>query len=68
MASNAPVDSAGSDPDRTTARQWLAVVVLSLSTFVVVTSEMLPVGVLTPMADGLRISPARRASACPSRV
>ncbi|GAU68778.1 putative major facilitator superfamily transporter [Streptomyces sp. NBRC 110611] len=30
---------------------------LSLSTFVVVTSEMLPVGVLTPMADGLRISP-----------
>ncbi|MGA5133171.1 MFS transporter [Streptomyces olivoreticuli] len=30
---------------------------LSLSTFVVVTSEMLPVGVLTPMAEGLRISP-----------
>ncbi|WP_225878622.1 MFS transporter [Spongiactinospora rosea] len=35
----------------------MAVAVLSLSTFVVVTSEMLPVGVLTPMADGLRISP-----------
>ncbi len=32
---------------------------LSLSTFVVVTSEMLPVGVLTPLADGLRISPGR---------
>ncbi|MGK5545985.1 MFS transporter [Streptomyces sp. URMC 127] len=29
---------------------------LSLSTFVVVTSEMLPVGVLTPMAEGLGIS------------
>ncbi|WP_229899190.1 MFS transporter [Streptomyces hiroshimensis] len=29
---------------------------LSLSTFVVVTSEMLPVGVLTPMAEGLHIS------------
>ncbi|WP_405796519.1 MFS transporter [Streptomyces sp. NBC_01506] len=35
----------------------MSVAVLSLSTFVVVTSEMLPVGVLTPMADGLRISP-----------
>ncbi|MET9555594.1 MFS transporter [Streptomyces sp. NPDC006645] len=35
----------------------MSVVVLSLSTFVVVTSEMLPVGVLTPMADGLRITP-----------
>lgn len=29
---------------------------LSLSTFVTVTSEMLPVGVLTPMAEGLNIS------------
>lgn len=42
--------------ERTTPWQWVAVVVLSLSTFVVVTSEMLPVGVLTPMADGLGIS------------
>ncbi|MBZ4324484.1 MFS transporter, partial [Streptomyces huiliensis] len=41
---------------RTRPWQWLAVAVLSLSTFAVVTSEMLPVGVLTPMADGLRIS------------
>ncbi|MYY09185.1 MFS transporter [Streptomyces sp. SID4919] len=57
MASYAPVHGTGSDPDRTTARQWLAVAVLCFSTFVVVTSEMLPVGVLTPMADGLRISP-----------
>ncbi|SJM68812.1 integral membrane transport protein [Gulosibacter sp. 10] len=31
--------------------------VLTLATFLVVTSEMLPVGVLTPMADGLGISP-----------
>lgn len=30
--------------------------VLSLSTFLVVTSEMLPIGVLTPMAEGLGIS------------
>ncbi|MEU9604607.1 MFS transporter [Streptomyces sp. NPDC048057] len=50
-----PVDT-GSPAVRTAAWQWLAVAVLSLSTFVVVTSEMLPVGVLTPMADGLGIS------------
>ncbi|EME50509.1 major Facilitator Superfamily protein [Amycolatopsis decaplanina DSM 44594] len=30
---------------------------LTLSTFLVVTSEMLPVGMLTPMADGLGLSP-----------
>ncbi|MFE9243616.1 MFS transporter [Nocardiopsis sp. NPDC006938] len=40
----------------TTPRQWTSVAVLSLSTFVVVTSEMLPVGVLTPMAEGLDVS------------
>ncbi|MER6990055.1 MFS transporter [Saccharopolyspora hirsuta] len=39
------------------ARQWLAVAVLSLCTFIVVTSEMLPVGVLTPMAEGLGTTP-----------
>lgn len=43
-------------PARTSPWQWAAVAVLSLSTFVVVTSEMLPVGVLTPMAAGLGIS------------
>lgn len=42
---------------RTSAAQWLAVAVLTLCTFTVVTSEMLPVGVLTPMAAGLGISP-----------
>ncbi|RMI26800.1 MFS transporter, partial [Streptomyces triticirhizae] len=52
----APADDAAPDARRTTSRQWLAVAVLSLSTFVVVTSEMLPVGVLTPMADGLDTS------------
>lgn len=36
--------------------QWLSVAVLTLSTFMVVTSEMLPIGVLTPMAQGLDIS------------
>ncbi len=36
--------------------RWAAVGVLTLSTFLVVTAEMLPVGMLTPMADGLGIS------------
>ncbi|MYR35642.1 MFS transporter [Nocardiopsis alba] len=44
------------DDSRTTPRRWAAVAVLSLSTFLVVTSEMLPIGVLTPMAEGLGIS------------
>ncbi|WP_243659160.1 MFS transporter [Tamaricihabitans halophyticus] len=48
-----------SDPvraERTSLPQWVAVGVLTVATFLVVTSEMLPVGVLTPMADGLGIS------------
>ncbi|RKT82174.1 Predicted arabinose efflux permease, MFS family [Saccharopolyspora antimicrobica] len=45
------------ETDRAPLRQWLAVAVLSLCTFIVVTSEMLPVGVLTPMAGGLGITP-----------
>ncbi|KAB1656300.1 MFS transporter [Pseudoclavibacter chungangensis] len=48
--------SASIHENRTTPRQWLAVGVVTLATFIVVTSEMLPVGVLTPMADGLGIS------------
>ncbi|UED86771.1 MFS transporter [Streptomyces profundus] len=57
MSSPAPVTDSGSPTaEATSGWQWLAVAVLSLSTFVVVTSEMLPVGVLTPMADGLDIS------------
>ncbi|CAL9596083.1 Purine ribonucleoside efflux pump NepI [Streptomyces sp. enrichment culture] len=56
MGSYAPVTDSGTDLRRTTPRQWAAIAVLSLSTFVVVTSEMLPVGVLTPMAEGLGIS------------
>ncbi|ALG12078.1 MFS transporter [Kibdelosporangium phytohabitans] len=46
-----------SEQHGTTARQWLAIAVVVLSTFAVVTSEMLPVGVLTPMAAGLGITP-----------
>ncbi|WP_436890241.1 MFS transporter [Nocardiopsis dassonvillei] len=42
---------------RTSPGGWTAVAVLTASTFTVVTSEMLPVGVLTPMAADLGISP-----------
>lgn len=42
--------------ERTIASQWVAVGVLTVATFLVVTSEMLPVGVLTPMATGLGIT------------
>ncbi|MGI5220362.1 MFS transporter [Nocardia sp. CA-290969] len=38
------------------AERWSSIVVLALSTFLVVTAEMLPVGILTPMSDGLGIS------------
>lgn len=48
-----PATGSDTDPASTTPGQWAAVAVLSLSTFLVVTSEMLPVGVLTPMAEGL---------------
>lgn len=40
-------------PDR---HAWLAVVAVGLATFSVVTTEMLPVGLLTPIADTLGIS------------
>lgn len=38
------------------AERWSAIAVLALSTFLVVTAEMLPVGILTPMSAGLGIS------------
>lgn len=54
---NSSMSSSGAVLDeRTSLPQWIAVGVLTLATFLVVTSEMLPVGVLTPMADGLGIS------------
>ncbi|MFJ2738607.1 MFS transporter [Streptomyces sp. NPDC087440] len=41
---------------RGAARGWAGVVALAVGTFTVVTSEMLPVGLLTPMGDSLRVS------------
>ncbi|NNH69676.1 MFS transporter [Nocardia uniformis] len=43
-------------PRASDRRGWLGVVTLAGGTFTVVTSEMLPVGLLTPMSDALRIS------------
>lgn len=42
---------------RSLLRTWLAVLSVSLGAFIVVTSEFLPIGLLTHIADGLRISP-----------
>ncbi|MBE2997882.1 MFS transporter [Nocardiopsis sp. HNM0947] len=56
MRSSVPRSDAVPD-QRTALPRWVAVGVLTLATFLVVTSEMLPVGVLTPMADSLSISP-----------
>ena len=39
-----------------TARLWLALLVLALSTFTIVTTELAPVGLLTPIANGLHAS------------
>lgn len=36
--------------------RWSSIAVLALATFLVVTAEMLPVGILTPMSEGLGIS------------
>ncbi|MFJ9680082.1 MFS transporter [Streptomyces sp. NPDC101194] len=51
-------ESAGTPlmPERSAARAWSGVVALALGTFTVVTSEMLPVGLLTPMGDSLDVS------------
>ncbi|AOM42697.1 MFS transporter [Xenorhabdus hominickii] len=44
------------DNNRAVARPWFAVTSIGLSTFSVVTTEMLPVGLLNPMADTLGTS------------
>ncbi|CAO97453.1 Putative arabinose efflux permease [Erwinia tasmaniensis Et1/99] len=39
-----------------TIRSWLALFILALSTFTIVTTELAPVGLLTPIAKGLNAS------------
>ncbi|MFD3881193.1 MFS transporter [Streptomyces microflavus] len=50
--------STGTPPtrQRSPLSGWLGVGALALGTFTVVTSEMLPVGLLTPMGESLRVS------------
>lgn len=36
-----------------TLKTWLALIILALSTFAIVTTELAPIGLLTPMAKGL---------------
>ncbi|WP_077059882.1 MFS transporter [Streptomyces sp. MP131-18] len=43
-------------PERADARGWAAVAAVAGATFTVVTSEMLPVGLLTPIGDSLNVS------------
>ncbi|WP_017587402.1 MFS transporter [Nocardiopsis ganjiahuensis] len=43
-------------PHPSPVRGWLAVVTVALGTFTVVTSEMLPVGLLSPMGGGLGVT------------
>ncbi|UCM89360.1 MFS transporter [Streptomyces marincola] len=43
-------------PPRASARQWAAVAAVTGATFTVVTAEMLPVGLLTPMGASLGVS------------
>lgn len=49
-------ESSMSAAETSVRHQWLAVAAVSLATFSVVTTEMLPVGLLTPIADTLDIS------------
>jgi len=41
-------------PQSMTLRSWLALFILALSTFTIVTTELAPVGLLTPIATGLQ--------------
>ncbi|WP_138904951.1 MFS transporter [Streptomyces albidochromogenes] len=50
------VEERSAPQGRTTLRAWLGVVTVAIGTFTVVTSEMLPVGLLTPMSDSLKVT------------
>ena len=43
-------------PERATLKQWLSVAAVALGVFVVMTSEVLPVGLLTPISGDLGVS------------
>ncbi|VFS15273.1 sugar efflux transporter [Enterobacter cancerogenus] len=39
-----------------TLKSWLALFILAISTFTIVTTELAPVGLLTPIAEGINSS------------
>lgn len=41
------------------AKRYLAIIILAISTFTIVTTELAPVGLLTPMAQGFGVSEAK---------
>ncbi|MDY0419828.1 MFS transporter [Enterobacter sp. 170198] len=43
-------------PQKMTLKSWLALFILAISTFTIVTTELAPVGLLTPIAEGLQSS------------
>jgi predicted MFS family arabinose efflux permease len=43
-------------PQNMTLKSWLALFILAISTFTIVTTELAPVGLLTPIAEGLHSS------------
>ena len=49
-------DGSGAADEYGGRRGWLAVATVATGTFAVVTTEMLPVGLLTPISDGLNVS------------
>ncbi|GCD98484.1 MFS transporter [Embleya hyalina] len=52
-AEPAPIDP---PPESASLRSWLAVAAIAVGTFAVVSTEMLPVGLLTPISHGLHVS------------
>ena len=48
--------NAENSPQDMSVRSWLALFILALSTFTIVTTELAPVGLLTPIAQGLHSS------------
>ncbi|NLU68699.1 MFS transporter [Streptomyces sp. HNM0574] len=51
-------DVTGTPPvrEKSVVRGWLGVVAVAIGTFTVVTSEMMPVGLLTPMGEALNVA------------
>ncbi|MFF7243451.1 MFS transporter [Embleya sp. NPDC008237] len=51
-----PAGGSGPAPETAGVRSWLAVTAIAVGTFAVVCTEMLPVGLLTPISHGLHVS------------